>query len=429
METLRYSLDDRPPFLQNLLYALQWVLIMLPLVTVTSNLMAAFLGMDSGQGTALFQRFLIVVGAVTAAQCLWGHRYPLLDGPSAALLLSVAVLAGDGLAVISGGMLAGGGILLVVGALGLVGRVKALFTDRVVGVVLLLISTTLLPFLYPMVIGVSAAHPSGDPAVLGLTNIIILVIILISHWSKGLLRSLSVFVGIVVGCAGMAALGRLDFSGAAGSAWFAPPEPFLGLWPRFTLPAILSFVLAYAAVLVNGLGSYFSVAEVVGHDGLEKRVERGIALTGAGGVLASAFGVAGTVSYSLSPGVILITRVGSRWPVFLAGLILIVLAFFKKAGALLASVPDAVVGAALLVTLAAQIGIGISVLVRDGKRMTIRDYLVVGLPLILGTTASMLPATFLALFPPPTRALLGNGLIVGIAAVLLLEHAILKKRD
>jgi NCS2 family nucleobase:cation symporter-2 len=155
MERLLYTIDDRPPWAKSILYGLQWLLVVLPLITVTSNLMASFLGMDIVQSAALFQRFLLVVGVVTAVQCTAGHQYPLIDGPSAALLLSVAVLANDGLSVISGGMLAGGVLLAALGGLGLVSRLQGLFTDRVIGVVLLLISTTLLPFIYPMIIGVS----------------------------------------------------------------------------------------------------------------------------------------------------------------------------------------------------------------------------------------------------------------------------------
>jgi len=80
MEKLLYTLDERPPAWRNILYALQWLLIVLPLITVTSNIMASFLGLDIVESTALFQRFLLIVGVVTAAQCALGHRYPLIDG-------------------------------------------------------------------------------------------------------------------------------------------------------------------------------------------------------------------------------------------------------------------------------------------------------------------------------------------------------------
>ena len=429
MNDLLYKLNDRPPAIKSLFYSLQWLLIVVPLITVTSNLMARFLGMDPVSATALFQRFLLVVGLVTSIQVLFGHRYPLLDGPSAALLLSVAVLARDGADVVSGGMLSGGIFLAVLGGFGLVKKVQALFTDRVIGVVLLLISTTLLPFLFPMIIGVNTEHPHGEPLILFISVLLMLLIVILSHWTKGLVRNLSIFIGIAAGFVVMAVLGRIDLTPAAQLSWIAVPEPFLGPMPRFTVPATFSFILAYVAVLINGLGSYFSVAEVVGGEDIGQRIEKGVALTGGGGIIAAAFGVVGTVSYSLSPGVILVTRVGSRWPVLGCGIFLVILAFFQKAGAILALVPDSVVGAALFVTLAAQIGVGISVLVKDGRALSVRDYIVVGLPLLLGNAASMLPMSFLNLFGPGARSLLGNGLIVGIILVILLEHVVLRERN
>jgi len=429
MDDLHYTLDQRPPAGRTILYAVQWLLIVLPLITVTANLMAAFLGMDPSATTALFQRFLFVVGLITAAQCLRGHQYPLVDGPSAALLLSVAVLGSEGIETVSGGMIVGGVLLTVLGGLGIVHRVQGLFTDRVIGVVLLLISTTLLPFLYPMIIGIGSGAPDGDVTVLAASHLIILVIILISYWGKGHVGNLSIFLGIVAGYILMALLGKVGFPELSTLAWFSMPDPVLVPGIRFTVASSLSFTLAYIAVLINGLGSYYAVSEVVGREHLPRRIERGIAFTGLGGLVSAAFGVVGTVSYSLSPGVILVTRVGSRWPVFWCAVLLVGLAFFQKLAALLASVPNAVVGSALFVTLAAQMGVGISVIVRSGTTMNVRDYIVIGLPLLLGTTASILPAGFLDLFPDSTRALVGNGLIVGIVTVLLLEHVILRNSD
>ena len=181
MNEMLYKLNDKPPAIKNLLYSLQWLLIVIPLITVTSNLMARFLGMDPVNATGLFQRFLLVVGLVTSVQVLFGHRYPILDGPSVALLLSVAVLARDGADVVSGGMLTGGIFMAILGGFGLVGKVQALFTDRVIGVVLLLISTTLLPLLLPMILGVNTEHAYGEPLILLISVLLMLLIVTLSH--------------------------------------------------------------------------------------------------------------------------------------------------------------------------------------------------------------------------------------------------------
>ncbi len=429
MDTLIYKLDERPPVGRSLLYALQWLLIVLPLITVSANLMASFLSMPPDQASALFQRMLFVVGITTAAQCAWGHRYPLIDGPSAALLLSVAALSSEGLAVVEGGMLAGGALLFILGGAGLVGKMRWMFTDRVVGVVLLLIALTFLPYLYPMVTGIKPESPNGSLATVGVTVTVATVIILLSYWVGGFLRNMSILVGIVFGYILMLAMGEVNMLAVRETSWLALPRPFIGELPRFTAAGALSFLLAYIAVLINGLGSFMSVAEVVGDEDLDRRIERGVTFTGLSGVLSAATGSLGTVSYAQSPGVILVTRVGSRFPVMLCALMLIALAFFQKIAAFLSTIPDAVVGAALLVTLASMVGLGISLAVGDGKDMGVREYLVLGLPVLMGTTASMLPDTFLGLFPAILQGLLGNGLIVGIVVVLALEHVVLRKKS
>jgi xanthine/uracil permease len=427
MIDLRYELDQRPPLAKNLLYAIQWLVVVLPLVVISARLMAAFLGMDAAQAAILFQKMLLLVGMVTAVQCFRGHRYPLVDGPSAALLLSVAALAPEGYGTVLGGMLTGGFLLFLLGAAGMVGRLTALFTGRVVGVVLILISLTFLPYLYPMVIGKGPGRPGGDPFVLAVACLVTIAIILISNYGKGYFKNLSILLGIALGYALMAAGARLDLTHISRVPFLSIPWPLIGPRPEFSFAGTASFFMANIAVLINGLGSFTAVAEVVGNDELENSVRRGITITGASGMLAALTGTLGTVSYSQSPGIIMITRVGSRHPVLLSGIIMCALSFFTRFTAILVSVPEGVVGAALLVTLAAMVGLGISIIGREPGEDSIRDHLVVGLPLLLGTSASLLPAGFLGILPVFIRGLVGNGLIVGITAVLVLEHVVLRE--
>lgn len=429
MVDLRYTLNQKPPPAKNLLYAVQWLVVVLPLVVISARLMASFLGMEAVQAAALFQKMLLLVGLVTAAQCFRGHQYPLVDGPSAALLLSVAALAPEGYGVVMGGMLTGGVSLFLLGAAGMVDRLAVLFTGRVVGVVLILISLTFLPYLYPMVIGVGPGRPDGDPVVLLVACVVAMAIILIARYGNGYLQNLSILLGIVIGYGLMAAAARLDLSHLTLVPVVSVPWPISGPRPEFSLAGTLSFFMAYVAVLINGLGSFTAVASVVGQDGLQSRIKKGIAITGFGGVLAALTGTLGTVSYSQSPGVIMVTRVGSRYPVLLSGILMCLLAFFNRFTAVLVSVPDGVVGAALIVTLAAMVGLGIRIIGQASGSDSVRDHLVTGLPILLGTSAALLPGRFLEMLPAVVRGLVGNGLIVGITAVLVFEHVILRNSD
>ncbi|MHC4687594.1 MAG: xanthine permease, partial [Planctomycetota bacterium] len=78
--------------------------------------------------------------------------------------------------------------------------------------------------------------------------------------------------------------------------------------------------------------------------------------------------------------------------------------------------------------MAAQIGVGISIITRSGRPLDGRDYMVVGIPVLMGALVSILPGTFFEAFPATAHALLKNGLVVGIVLVLVLEHLLLPKR-
>lgn len=423
---LAYELDELPSWPRTLIYGLQWAVIFLPTLTLLSTISAEYLGLAGEAKVLFFQRLLMVTGGVMVLQTLSGHRYPLLDGPSSALLLSFIILAPHGMAVIQGGMIAGGAFLLLLTFSGMMRHLALLFTDNVIGVILILIAVTLLPYLAPMLIGQGPGQARGDPLVFGVSVIIIMAIAVFSRWFPGFPRTLSLLWGVLLGTLFMWALGRMETGGLREAAWLSLPRPLLPGLPRFSFAATATFLVAYVAVIINGVGSIYSIAEIVGRQGLKTRVNRGIALTGLGGLGAGALGVIGTVSFGISPGVVLVTAVGSRFPVTLCGILLFALAFMPKPLAALAAIPPPVVAAAMMTGMAAQIGAGISVLTRS-RPLDGRDYLVVGLPILMGAVVAILPDAFFESFPETAQALLKNGLVVGIVLVLLLEHILLRQ--
>jgi len=424
---LAYRLNDLPPWPKGLLYGLQWVLIFFPTLAIISSISVNYLGFQGREVVLFFQRMLLVTGLVTILQTIWGHRLPLLDGPSSALLLGFVVSAPQGIPVIQGGMMTGGLFLLLLSALGLMRHLERFFTDNVVGVILILIAVTLLPYVGPMIIQIRPGE-SGDIFVFGVSLTVIMAIAFGSHHLRGFSKTISLFLGIILGTLFLAIGGRVSLPDLGPTPWFSVPEPFFPDPPRFSLPITLSFLIAYLAVIVNGVGSIYSVEEVVGKSETGARVTRGTGLTGMGGILAGACGVIGTVSFGISPGVILVTRVGTRYAVTLCGVFLVGLAFFQKILVLFSAIPLSVIGAAMVTGLAAQVGAGISVLTRSGRPLDGRDYLVIGIPILLGGIVPFLPEAFLGMFPAELQAVIKNGMVVGILTVLLLEHLLLRAK-
>jgi xanthine/uracil permease len=427
-DTFLFQLNESPPIHKNLIYGLQWGMMAIPNVVVFSALCGVALGLDPAAQISFSQRLLIATGLMTLLQSLVGHRYPLLEGPSSAILLSFIILAPSGLPVIEGGMIFGGFFLILIGTFKWFKWLSSFFTSHVVGIILILVALTLLSFLYPLLIGISKDDPYGELSIFGSSLLIVLFVSFLSHWSRGFLQTTSMLAGILFGLIFFFFKGGISLTVVKESSWFAWPSPFLGVWPSFSLPAILSIACTYLAVMVNTVGSIQGISEIVGKEGLEDRIHRGIGLTGAGGLTAGLLGVVGLVSFSISPGVVLVSRVASRYVLTMSGAIMILCAFIPKLWALLTVIPASVIASVLFVALSSQFMVGINVMMSGKEKIERRDYFTVGLPILFGTIISILPKPFFQLFPSTMASLISNGLVMGILSSLLLEHVFFRQR-
>ncbi|XP_072014363.1 solute carrier family 23 member 1-like [Amphiura filiformis] len=110
-------------------------------------------------------------------------------------------------------------------------------------------------------------------------------------------------------------------------------------------------------------------------------VNRGILIEGIACIFAGAWGTGlGVASYSECIGNIGLTKVGSRTVAQVAGVVMIILAFFSKIGALFATMPHTIIGGSLLIGASLAIGVGLSHLQFIDLNST-RNLLVVGFSL------------------------------------------------
>lgn len=421
-----YDLDDPLPPHYALLYGLQWAFIMFPALIIAASLSGGALGLTGASEVRFLQLTLFTSGVFTVIQTLWGHRYPLLEGPATALVLTFILLAPYGLSVIQGGLLLGGTLLIATVFSGQLERVLRLFTPNVIGVILMLIAFGLLPPLIRFMTGADEAHREGQVQVFLISVALVLFIATMSHRLRGIWKTVSILIGMVLGSLTFFLMGRLYWHELARASWFSASSRWIVSYPSFYWPAVIAFACAYLAVMVNSLGSLQGAAAITDSKRLPGAVRRGILLNGVAGIVCGLFGVVGTVSYSSSPGVILVNRIASRYAVTSCGVILLGAAFIPKLAALLALVPTPVVGAALCVAMGGQIGVGIQMIF--SKRLSSRDYFVVGIPILLGTLSGFLPEGLFAAQNGFFQIFMENSLIVGIALVLLLEHLLLREK-
>jgi xanthine/uracil permease len=161
---------------------------------------------------------------------------------------------------------------------------------------------------------------------------------------------------------------------------------------------------------------------------MSKRQTRGLLITGAMNIVSGAVGVPGPVDYSLSPGVVASTSCASRYTMLPAAVAMIVLAFFPKVVAMLLTIPQPIMGIVLLFLMATQVAAGFEIIHSSKAVLSFKDGLILGLPIMLTVILSFAPAEAMAAVPSLLRPIVGNGFVMGIIVVLLLEHLVLREK-
>jgi uracil-xanthine permease len=268
------------------------------------------------------------------------NRVPAFLGSSYAFVAPLAAAREEGAAAQLGAVLLAGAVLVVVGvavkALG-VRLVESVMPPLVAGAVVLIVVLGLAPQ--------PAAAFSKQPVIGALT---VTVIAICAVGTRGLLARLSVLIGVVVGWLAAAAGGvladdRVDDLVAA--AWVGLPQ----LHAPQLRPSVVGLVVPVVIVLVaETVGHMKAIATVTGRT-LDGAVGDALIANGAATTLAGLGGGSGTTTYAENIGLMGVTRVFSTAAYAIAAVLTVLLSCSPKATALIATVPDGVVGGSALV--------------------------------------------------------------------------------
>lgn len=415
----KYSLNDRPRAAAMVMYAVQWLLIAVPVV-LTSAFVARLQYDTLAEQTLYTQKLFAVMGLTMIVQSLWGHRLPLVAGPAAVLLVGVMASISSSPEVIYTSIAVGGALVALLATTGWIKKLQPLFTPRISIVMMALIAFTIVPVFLRLIF--ADAEHYGLSFVMALVLSIAMVVA--NNRLRGMWKSAVVLIALVVGSAAyfaFAGLPSLEGATAAGAGR-------LFITPKFDVGVIVAFLICYIALLINELGSVQSVSAYVEADNVPKRSTRGVALTGVMNVVAGALGVLGPVDYTLSPGVIAATGCASRYPLVLTGVGLVICALFPQLVAVLSAIPSPVMGVVLLYLMAAQVAAAFQM---SGTMSAAKDFngaLTIGLPIMLALVVAFLPAEVSAALPAVLRPIVGNGFVMGVIVVLVMEHVIFRKR-
>ena len=418
-----YGIDDRPGAAPLLIFGLQWLAVSVPAILIIGKVVA---GLYGGPAIPYLQKLFFLTALVLLVQIYLGHRLPLVLGPATVLLIGILASLETGFAAINASILIGGLLLAGLAATGLFRYLKALFTPRVIAVVLMLIAFTLAPTILNLITDGGGAVPATQTFLFALAFALILFIA--NGLLKGMWKSTLALWAIIFGTLAYTALFGAASLPLEGTALLALPSNLIAPLALPDAGVLAAFLICFLALAVNDLGSIQSVGGLLGADRMDERTNRGVTVTGLGNAAAGLTGVIGPVNFSLSPGVIAATGCASRFALVPAGIALMLLALSHLAIGGLASIPGPVIGVVLAYVMVAQIAAGLMLGQESGAVRTFDEGLIIGIPLLLGTVVAFLPDAVAAGFPATLRPLIANGFVVGIVVVLLLEHLVYRRR-
>lgn len=423
---MKYNLEDQPKLAATILYGLQWWIVALPSIVILGLVVSKLhFGNDTDAQVLYMQKLFFIAGITLLVQIRFGHRLPIVVGPASILLIGILASASAHVSAIYTAIAIGGLLITLLAASGLLRYAQKVFTPRVIIVTLLLIPLTLAPTLINLIFR-NAQHTGFN---LGFSLLLVFALLIGNKLLKGMWKSTTLLWGILIGTGTFYFFNGFPVSTEAVTT-NAFPDVLASLFitPEFDWGVILSFLFCALVLTINEISSIQAVGQMIKAGDMEKRNTRGVAITGISNIAAGLTGVIAPVDYSMSPGIISSTGCASRFPFIPAAILLLACSFFPMLVRGLLTIPNIVMGVILLYVMLSQFAAGLQMVVRQKAVMEFNDGAVIGLSMMVALLISFTPAEALGQIPSLLRPVIGNGFVMGIITVLLMEHLVYGKK-
>ncbi len=409
-----------------MLYGLQWLVISVPTILILGRVLGVIHFDDAPSQTFYMQKLFALGGVFMIIQILWGHRLPLIIGPASVLLIGIVSSLSFSYSVIYTSVAIGGVLLLFLSLSGLLAKINFLFTSRIIVVILLLIGFTLAPVILDLLFKNSAGFENFH---FWFAIILVTLMLLMNKWFVGAWKSIVVLLGIVIGTLVYLQVKPMELSEAATmSEILSSDKSSLFIFPlEFDFGVIAAFIFCYLALLINELGSIQSVGSMLNLKDMDKRTQRGVAVTGISNIFAGISGVIGLVDFSFSPGIISATRCASRFVLIPAGVGLIIISLFPGVVSILNQTPSLVIGAIMFFLMVTQLASGFHLMQKQKAVIDFESAIIIGFPIMLAVLISFLPQAVVSSIPLIVRPIISNGFVMGVVTVIVCEHVIFRK--
>ena len=422
-----YTLDGKVPFLKSVPFGLQHVLAMFVANIAPIMIVTGASGLSIQETASLIQTAMIMAGIGTLVQLftVWkmGAKLPIVMGISFTFV-SVFCYVGPqwGYGAVIGAVIVGG---IVEGLLGLFAKYwRKLISPIVAACVVTAIGFSLLSVGANSFAGGSGAADFGSKENWILGSITLISCIIFNILAKGHLKQLAVLFGLVVGYIVALIMGRVDLSVLEGVKAFSFPQ-FMPYKPVFNMSAIVSVVMIFLVSATETIGDTAAMTTTaLGREATEKEISGSLVCDGMVSTLSACFGCMPITSFSQNVGLLAMTKVINRYTIATGAGVLLLAGIFPGFGALLATLPEAVLGGCTIMMFGNIVVSGLQMIGDCGFSQ--RNITIAALSLSIGLGFTQVPDMF-NIFPDIVRTIFAENCVAVVFLSAVFMNLILPK--
>ncbi|TAA64880.1 nucleobase:cation symporter-2 family protein [Shinella sp. JR1-6] len=463
-----HPVDEKLPAGRLATLGIQHVLVMYGGAVAVPLIVGRALQLSPQDVAFLISADLFVCGLVTIIQSLGfgrhvGIRLPVMMGvtfASVGPMVSMATMTPgtEGARMIFGAIIGAGFIALLIAPI--MGRLLRFFPPVVTGTIILVIGVSLMrvginwtfgnPFgptapklidpahaewlaqMKTLAESGSPAVPSGfaiaptvsnpvyaEPSHIALSALVLVSILAIARFGRGLISNIAVLSGVVIGCVAASILGMMHFDRVADAGWFAVVTPLRFGMPIFDPVLIATMTLVMIVVMIESTGMFLALGEITEKPVSQQKLTAGLRVDGIGTMIGGLFNTFPYTSFSQNVGLVGVTGVKSRYVCVAGGIIMIILGLIPKMGALVEAVPTFVLGGAGLVMFGMVAATGVRILTTVDFKSSRNNLFVVAVSVGFGLIPLLAP-NYLMWMPHAIHPIIESGIVLAsIVAVLL----------
>ena len=420
-----YQLEGRVPVSRAIPFGLQHILAMFVANISPIIIVAGASGVSGRQLAMLIQSAMLIAGIGTLIQLfpLWkiGSGLPIVMGISFTFVSIMCYIGANyGYGTIMGAVLIGG---LIEGCLGLFAKYWMKIISPIVSAsVVTAIGFSLLSVGSTSFGGGSGSENFGSVENWILGTITLLCCILFNIFAKSYWKQLSVLFGLVIGYLVAIPMGLVDFSSLAGTSVIALPH-LMPFKMEFHLNAIISVALIFLVSATETIGDTQALANSgLNRSATTKEISGSLACDGFISSLSSLFGCMPITSFSQNVGLVAMTKVVNRFTIATGALIMILAGIFPIFGAVLATLPDAVLGGCTIMMFGTIVVSGLQMIGKCGYSQ--RNITIVALSLSIGIGFTQVPELF-SVFPKIIETVFAENCVAVVFLVAVILNLIL----